>query len=572
MGKRVIKWFLGKASIRKKLIISFSILVSIPIILLGIYAFSESRQNLMAQTEKTMVNNMKSITNELDSRFKKEESYAKYLAYNLNFRRVIENKSSDNISIAQTLNETVEPIFWYFITSDSYIKEIDIYTPNVNEEIGSFLKPSTLVEDEEWYKNSERNFKTFYQYDDGKIFLTRAILDTKTNSRVIGVLRMEFFNSIINEPVEKMNYLGNGIIIKDNKNSIVTVKVSNNKKIDKLVMEEVLNSSGDLGEILDKKRYLICDNEIDSIGLRVFYYINKANITDELMPIIESTLLIVGICLVLEVVLISVLSKLLSKRILLLKDKAEEIAEGNFKRPIFTEDTDEIGAVTNSLGNMSEQLNEMINRVYKIELEKKATELKALQAMINPHFLYNTLSTIKWKAIREGNDDISDITGHLAKFYRTSLNNGQELTTVKNEIDNIKSYMEIQRLAHSNNFDVEYIIDEEGMECKMLNFILQPIAENAIKHGIDCNYGGERGKIKLEFNNEKDNLVFNIYNTNYGDENIDLEIILNSSGKGYGISNIRERIELYYDIKCNLKVEKVDGIYVCVSLKLPKIK
>ena len=566
MIEKLIKWFLGKASIRKKLIISFSISVSIPIIVLGVYSFSESRKNLLIQTEKTMENNSFRIADEIDFKLKKEEGYAKYLAYNLNFRKVIENKPNDNISIAQTLNDTVEPIFWYFITSDDYIKEINIYTPNVSGEIGSFLKSSNFVEGEEWYKKSEKSFKPFCSYEDGKLFITRSILDTATNSKVIGVLRIELFMSIITEPLENMDFLDNGIIIKDNSGNIVFKKLMKNSKINELVLENILNIRS--GANLKEKEYLICENNIDASNWKVFYYLDKKKITEELIPIIGSTLLIVIFCLIAVVILINILSKALSRRILLLKDKAEDVSKGNFNNPIFTEDTDEIGIVTNSFGHMTRDLNHMINKVYKIELEKKATELKALQAMINPHFLYNSLSTIKWKAIREGNDDISDITGYLAKFYRTSLNNGQDITDVKGEIDNIKSYIEIQKIAHSYSFDVEYRIDENNM----LNFILQPIVENAIKHGIDCNEGKERGKIIVEFQEDEGSLIFKIYNSSSNNNDINsIEEMLNKPGKGYGIYNVKERIELYYGIECNLECSLVENNYICIALRLPKI-
>lgn len=562
------KWFLGKASIRKKLIISFSISVSVPILVLGIYSFSEARKNLQVQTEKTMENNSLRIVEEIDSRFKREEGYAKYLAYNLNFRKVIESKAN-NISIAQTLNETVEPIFWYFITSDDYIKEINIYTPNVKREVGSFLKPSDLVEDEIWYEKSQKNFKPFWSYEDGKLFVTRSILDTATNSRVIGVLRIELFTSIITEPLDNMNFLDNGILIKDGNGNIVSSKLMDNNKINEIVLENVLNLKSNLN--LREHEYLICENNIEVSNWKVFYYIDQKKITEELVHILGSTLLIVSFCLVLVIILINILSKALSSRILLLKDKAEDISKGIFNRPIFTDDTDEIGIVTNSFGHMTKELNDMINKVYKIELEKKATELKALQAMINPHFLYNSLSTIKWRAIREGNDDISDITGHLAKFYRTSLNNGQQLTDVKNEIENIKSYIEIQRIAHSDSFDVEYKIDGNALKYKMLNFILQPIVENAIKHGIDCNDSKERGKIIVEFQDEDNMLVFRIYNSNNKNDIDNIEEMINKPGKGYGIYNIRERIELYYNIDCNLECFSVENSYTCITLKIPKI-
>lgn len=115
---------------------------------------------------------------------------------------------------------------------------------------------------------------------------------------------------------------------------------------------------------------------------------------------------------------------------------------------------------------------------------------------MNPHFLYNCLSSIKWKAIRSEQDDIAEITGLLAKFYRTALNGGRQITIVQNELENIKAYLQIQLKSHEDNFDVEYQLDEAGMECQMPNFLLQPIVENAICHGVDlCEY--ERGKIKI---------------------------------------------------------------------------
>lgn len=130
------------------------------------------------------------------------------------------------------------------------------------------------------------------------------------------------------------------------------------------------------------------------------------------------------------------LSRVIGQRILQLRDQAERIANGDLQNPCHTTDTDEVGMVTNSLGRMTVQLDSMINEVYKMEIEKKESELRALQAQMNPHFLYNCLSGIKWKALRKGDDDISDITGLLAKFYRTALNNGQQITTVSSELEN----------------------------------------------------------------------------------------------------------------------------------------
>ena len=143
MGKMVYRfwhWFTGKASIRKKLIISFAVLVSIPITILGVYSFHVSNRNLLDQTKKTVDNNLGRLVMEMEAWFGRETDFTKFLAYNLSFRETLEKNPFDNVEIAQVLNKTVEPIFWYFISSDSNIKNIRIVTPYVRDKVGSFLE------------------------------------------------------------------------------------------------------------------------------------------------------------------------------------------------------------------------------------------------------------------------------------------------------------------------------------------------------------------------------------------------------------------------------------------------
>ena len=123
------EWFVRKASIRKKLIISYMVLVLIPIIILGCYSFTIANNNLLRQTQETMSNNLDRLVSEMNSKFERENDFTKYLAYNLEFRKTLENHAYDNSAIAQSLNKTVEPVLWYFITSDENIKGIHIVTP-----------------------------------------------------------------------------------------------------------------------------------------------------------------------------------------------------------------------------------------------------------------------------------------------------------------------------------------------------------------------------------------------------------------------------------------------------------
>ena len=558
---KVWKWFIKKASIRKKLIISYMILVLIPILILGCYSFSIANENLMDQTRKTMSSNLERVVSEMNSKFDRENDFTKYLAYNLEFRETLEDNAYNSSAIAQSLNKTVEPVFWYFITSDENIKEIQIITPYVTDDIGSFLKSSEKYDEEEWYIKHITNKNTEWTMEDGRLFATRTILDTATTSKMIGILRTEFYMNHMLEPFDTMNYLDNGIFIRDNKNQIVYSKEISDEKLQQRILNYI-NENVFENEI-EEKEFLLKKATIENVSWEVFYFIDKNMILEQTYSIISSTLLVVFICIILIIVLVSILSFVISKRILTLKGQAEKIAAGDLENPVFTTDTDEIGIVTNSIGKMTVQLNDMINQVYKIELEKKISEITALQAQINPHFLYNCLSTIKWMALQNSENEIAEIAGLIAKFYRTSLNSGHQITTVKNEIDNIMSYIEIQKRMHEDSFEIEYIIDKSGQDCRMPNFLLQPVVENAIMHGIDYLEEEQSGKIIFEYIKENKRLLFKVYNTGPLIESKEIEKIMKKQGSGYGIRNIAERLELYYGKDNSIEIEVDNNQYTC---------
>jgi two-component system sensor histidine kinase YesM len=182
--------------------------------------------------------------------------------------------------------------------------------------------------------------------------------------------------------------------------------------------------------------------------------------------------------------------------------------------------------------------------------------------------LYNCLSTIKWKALKKGDEEIGDIAGLVARFYRTALNNGRQFTTVSDELDNIRAYVEIQKKMHDDGFSVEYRIDEEGLGYTMPNFLLQPVVENAIEHGIDYVEEGTRGKIMIEFVHENGCLLFSIYNNGPLIAVEDIDTLLHTQGHGYGLNNIEERIHLYYGEDYGISVRTTEERYTCFTIRI----
>ena len=551
--------------IRTKLVIYFSILLAIPILILGFYTYHQSKENFEKQSIITIENNLSGILNEMEARSAREATYIKYLAYNLNFRKLLEERPVDRIEMAMELNNSVEPILWYYITSDSYVKGIEIITDHIDTDLGSFLKPVETMQEQTWYQSSQENFSNMWTCQNGELFISRTLLDVATVSKPIGVMRIDLFPATFFEPFDGMQYLGNGILVVDqNGNPIYSRKTTDE------VVDEVVYSAIADGNIVDTSSYVLRSGTVPTTGWVVYYYVDSQMITGQLQSILLRTLQVVAAVIAIAFVVITLFSRSLSKRILLLKASAERVASGDLDTVIETNDTDEIGIVINSFGAMTKRLNHLINEIYKMQLEKKAVELKALQAQINPHFLYNALSSINWKAIRQGNDDISQLTSTLATFYRTSLNNGESITSVENELANIRAYVEIQRHMRDFPFCVDYEIEDGVLKLSMLNFLLQPIVENAFKHGIDYTDETQNGRLLITCHTESEHLVFTVRNNGPQIQEEKARVSLKHPGKGYGLFNIQERIALYYGEGCGISSGLDENGYTCFTVKIKK--
>jgi two-component system sensor histidine kinase YesM len=512
-----------------------------------------------------MESNVSAIVYNLDENIQRENDNIKYFSYNSIFR---EKLGSGNASeLAKELNTTVEPIFWYFLTSDQNLKAIRVYAPSLRQEIGNFIKPIDEFEKQSWYEENNQDFKTNWFCEDGKIYATRILLDATTSSEPIGIIEIEVQGNEFIDCIYQSKYLKNGVTLVDQNGSVIGSRAIQNSALEEKIQQKI--ASDEWNGFFETEEYLIVASDILSNGWKIFFYIDKAEISDQVSQMLAATAKIMGLCIIIVSIFIGCVSRLLSRRILRLKGYAEEVSSGNFQIEMNTELTDEIGIVEKSFSQMCRKVNQMMEDMYQLGLEKRAEELKALQAMINPHFLANCLSSIKWKAIRAEQDEIADVAGLTAKFYRTALNGGKQITTVANELENIKAYLEIQSRTHDNAYDVEYELAEEGQERPMPNFLLQPLVENAIHHGVDFCEEGIRGKIKIEYVHDEEYLVFRILNNGAKLKVDEIEKILKTRGKGYGLFNIQERIKIFYnDEKCGVFGSVVEDGMTCFTVRL----
>lgn len=562
------KWYYESANLRKKLLISYFLLVLLPILFLGIYSYNSSKDSFLEQTELTMEDAATSMQASLDSIITREDDNIRYLTYNAYFRDHLEHLSQDWTAFTRTLSNDMEPIFWYFITSDSNLKWIRIYSPYLSQSIGNFCHAASVVEDEWWYQKSQTYSKTIWRVEGESVYASRTLLDANSSSVPIGVIELELNLERLTEAVHQIYGNKSGTLLFDSQGEVIFRSSFVDKELEQQVEEYIREEAPNT--FAGTEKFLVTGVLELSNGWKFCYFRDSGAIDRELREILTTTILLMIISFGLLMLLGTFVSVMLSRRILRLKDAAEEISRGNFHVEMDLRYNDEIGVVNKSFDRMQQKMNKMIQETYQMGMEKRKTELQALQAKINPHFLYNCLSSIKWRAIKSGEDDIADITGLLAKFYRSTLNDGRAITTVENELDTIISYLEIQKRSHDDSFDALLHLDEEGRKLLVPHFLIQPLVENAILHGVDYLEDEEtRGWVEVTYCLEEDYIVFQVRNNGAQLKNDQLAEVLSQPGRGYGLYNIQERIRLYYDnSRCGLSGQVEENGRVCFTVRL----
>ncbi|WP_373217512.1 sensor histidine kinase [Ruminococcus sp. 5_1_39BFAA] len=251
----------------------------------------------------------------------------------------------------------------------------------------------------------------------------------------------------------------------------------------------------------------------------------------------------------------------------------ERVNIENLNHPVPIQSNDEIGKLSQNFNEMLERIENLKEQVVEEQENKRRYELQALQAQINPHFLYNTLDSIIWMA--ETNDkNIVPMTEALAKLFRISLNKGNEEITLKKELEHVKNYLIIQNMRYADKFTYEINMEPEVEKCRIIKLILQPIVENSIYHGIKLKKGS--GHIRIDAFREEDFLKIKISDDGCGMTQEMCDKILsdeiepeNISGSGIGVRNVNERIMLRFGEGYGLKYYGELGKGTTVVYTLP---
>lgn len=322
------------------------------------------------------------------------------------------------------------------------------------------------------------------------------------------------------------------------------------------------NNTGNLFQVYVIKPYFLFDNETNKVIFMYIWYI--------------------VLCIILSVLITILFSSMFSRRIQFLKKQMQKVTAGSFLLDEEIRGTDEIFELYQDLKKMVDSMQTLINDAYKSKIQSESfklnqveAEFKALASQINPHFLYNTLETIRMKAYCNNDKETADLVKKLGKFMRRCLEVKDGMVTLESELEFTKSYLELQAARFGDRASYS-IYCEVDRNYKILPLIIQPIVENAFVHGIE----GEKsnGKIDIKVFYRSGKVMIEVSDNGQGIPPDKLRELLaklekndTSSGKSIGLTNVNKRIKMYHGEQYGLTVETTLGRGTTIRITLPKV-
>lgn len=563
--KKLLHWVNG-IKLRYKLAIFYSLFCFLPVMLLFLLSFLQMRSIIDDKEKLNLQSYLQQSVSSMDRTLDGYNSLSDYIAFDRTLAEVFSMEYGTPYEQYEQLTQKVDPI----LRSSSYfhggMQRITIYTDNGMVKHDTTVAPVSEIEETDWYQKTLEHpgLNWFVNYPEKTLFSARKLAFSGAREGV-NILYMDVDYQKLFTPYAETLISECGLYITDQEGKLVFEESRFSGK----------NQNYDLtySEFLEQRDrgsadYTILCEQSNTTGWTVWLYQPVGLAGESMRPIGVMAGVTILICIFAAVLAYFITSGMVSGRIERLTCLMQEVQEGSMDMQVGSDDRDEIGMLYRGFGSMMKRIRTLINEVYLGKITQKEAELKALQAQINPHFLYNTLSLINWKALAAGEEDISRMTLAMSTFYRTALNRGRNVLQVEAELSNTRAYLEIQSMLHDGDFDYEIEVQPEILQCESLNLILQPLVENAIHHGIEEKTDG-RGKISVRGWKEDNCVWFMVEDNGVGMEQKVADKILTMESKGYGVRNVDERIRLCYGEKYAMKVESVVGKGTKMTIHFP---
>ncbi len=596
--RRLKKWIM-RLSIRKKLVF-YSYLIIAPILLIiSILLFVYNYRSAVVKEEYSYILDIQTLSDSIEVIQQDIMDMGIYISINEEIKQILttDEPAVLNEDSQLWMNHAPMQMIQDMVAIGGYIKTIAVYPENgVNPylrcmDYSSYIGELEQVQDEDiydlavemqgkylWQRVGKYLSDTYMYNQDDKIVMYREIYDlarkNKLGYMVIGS-SAEVFDEMCQKALQDKN--GSIVVLSEYGSELVRCGDVEGKDISHMLkaMSERTKTSE---EILcsDYEDYTIYSCKSQETGTLIYWITPKVRVADLMDTIIYAPLaLLLGFLVGLYPVMVLV-SNIVSQPLRSLSSAMEKFKKGDFSQRVEVMTMDEVGEASACFNVMVDDIKELIDKNYVMALKERESELDILQAQMNPHFLYNTLDTLYWKAIDVGAEEIGEDIISLSQLFRLVLNRGSGIVAVQNEVELLECYLHIQKMRFGKRLEYDIAVSEEVLEEEIPKLILQPFVENAIVHGFEK---GE-SNFRLAVTGEKADgrMVFHICDTGIGMSSQQVEAIWKKAdskqyagqriGK-YAIRNVKERLELIYHGDYELVIESEEGQGTTVKLSIP---
>ncbi|MBZ4644582.1 MAG: putative signal transduction protein with a C-terminal ATPase domain [Clostridia bacterium] len=572
-------------SLRSELMLSFILIILISLMPVGSFTYGLTKKIIEKRVSESTVETLKQIDKNLNIILANVQDLSLFVISNHDVRTYLKTKKNNSEKIDEVLSKLYEN-FTSLIYYKPFISAVNIYGVNgLNFETAgpSDVKDKTHYNYERKIPQNgnyiitptyERYYKTIgTQYI---ISFYRQINDINALTSKLGILRIDINENVINELYKDIKLGDTGYIFIVDKNGYI-VSRSIKKHLSMYIKDiphfaPIFNNlEGYYRRNIDGKNMLITHYTSLDQNLIIVGVVPYDELIKEATYIRGSIIFIIIVSIIVAFFLAYIISYNISMPVKKLTALMQEVECGNLDVVINIKRKDEIGTLGKSFNSMTSKLKNLIEEVYKNHLKRKEAELRALEAQINPHFLYNTLDVIYWTSRAEEAPKTGKVVAALAKLFKLGLNKGMDITTVEKEVEHLNSYLFIQKMRYDDPPKITVDIDKALYPYKTTKLVLQPLVENALCHGID--ELGSEGIIKVIGRENGQDILFEVIDNGVGMNQETIEEVFNETSeekRGYGLKNVNERIKLYFGQDYGLQVYSEERKGTKVIVRIPK--
>lgn len=566
---KIIAWFTN-LKFRSKILFICLLSSILPVVALGSYCYYQIQHILINRESEVLEESLNQTISSIDYKVNTYTNVINQIVWNEDVKRGVTSEYENSYEMYLFYRDILDPfsLNTHFLYNE--INTITIFSDNRMHPHGEILRPLTDIEQKSWLEQilETTTPKFVVSAADQTFEVVSQIFDRNHNITNVVYIDIDYEHVFDNMSDLFENNYGLVILDEDNKPVYTFQNFQDKYALFELTTDELLKK---LNEGSLQEDFVFKESSLTSYGWTAYLYRPLDTIYASTFKITVTVFIVVLVCVLILFLSIYFLSRVTVRPLEKLEQNMELIESGDLSVTVTNSSTDEIGNLIKRFSNMVHKLQEMIDEVYKSKIAKQEYEMKALQAQINPHFFYNSLSLINSKAIIAEQEDISKMAQLLSTFYRTTLNRGKNTISVREELENTTSYIQIQRMMHSDSFDVRCQVDEEILDYTMLNLLLQPLVENAINHGIDHKESPGKAVLTISAIQADNDLIFKVSDNGCGMEPELLKTILTTKTKGYGVQNVHHRVQLTYGADYGLSYTSKLMEGTTVTLTIPKV-